>query len=34
MGHTDIETTRKHYYFNNKTLEKSRPEIEKAVNYW
>lgn len=33
MGHTEIETTRKHYYFNNKTLDVSREMIENAIKY-
>jgi len=33
MGHTDIETTRRHYYFNNQTLKESRPQIEQAIKY-
>lgn len=33
MGHTEIETTKKHYYFNNKTLDDSRRMIENAIKY-
>lgn len=33
MGHTDIETTRKHYYFNDKDFETMSELIGKAINY-
>jgi integrase len=33
MGHTQIETTRKHYYFNNKNIEQNKKQIEKAIKY-
>lgn len=32
MGHKNIETTRKYYYFSNKNLETKRSQIRKAVN--
>lgn len=33
MGHTDIATTKRHYYFNNLSLSESRREIEQAIKY-
>lgn len=33
MGHTQIETTRKHYYFNNKNIEQNKKQIEEAIKY-
>lgn len=33
MGHTQIETTRKHYYFNNKNIEQNKEQIESAIKY-
>ena len=33
MGHTDIETTRNYYYFNDKSFDTMRYLISKAINY-
>lgn len=33
MGHTDIETTRRHYYYNDKSFDTMRDLIGKAINY-
>lgn len=33
MGHKDISTTRKYYYFANKDSEKERQQIRGAINY-
>lgn len=33
MGHADISTTRKYYYFSNKSVEKKREQIFRAMNY-
>ena len=33
MGHTDISTTRKYYYFSNKSEDKKREQILRAMNY-
>ena len=32
MGHKDIMTTKKYYYFSNKSDEKKYEQIEKAVS--
>lgn len=33
MGHTNIETTRKFYYYGNKSKEKEREQIRNAINF-
>lgn len=33
MGHTSIDCTRNHYYFNNKSDEEAVKQIEKAISY-
>lgn len=33
MGHTDIETTKSYYYYNDKTFDKMADMIGKAINY-
>lgn len=33
MGHKDISTTRKYYYFSNKTQEEQRKQIENAIKF-
>ena len=33
MGHTNINTTKNYYYYNNKTVEYISNEIEKAMSY-
>lgn len=33
MGHTDISCTKNFYYFNNKTDEQARIQIERALIY-
>lgn len=33
MGHKDISTTRKYYYFANKDSDKKRRQIQNAINY-
>lgn len=33
MGHTDINTTRQYYYFNNKTNEEMTRQLKVALNY-
>ena len=33
MGHTSIDCTKNHYYFNNKSDEDAAKQIEKAISY-
>ena len=33
MGHVDIETTRKYYYYSNKNEEKRMEQVKSAVYY-
>ena len=33
LGHTDISTTRKYYYFSNKNTETKLKQINNAVNF-
>lgn len=33
MGHTSIDCTKNHYYFNNKSDEDAAKQIEKAILY-
>lgn len=33
MGHTSIDCTKNHYYFNNKNEEDAVKQIEKAISY-
>lgn len=33
MGHTSIDCTKNHYYFNNKSDEEAAKQIEKAISY-
>lgn len=33
MGHTDVATTRKYYYFSNKSEDKKRDQIAKAISF-
>ena len=33
MGHTDIECTKRYYYFNNKSADEMQRQIEKAIYY-
>lgn len=33
MGHTTIETTRKFYYYGNKSKEKTREQVRNAINF-
>ena len=34
MGHADISTTKKLYYFSNKTRKAKEEQIEQAVYFW
>ena len=31
MGHSDIQTTRQHYYRNNKTEDEAKEQLRKAI---
>lgn len=33
MGHTNVETTRKFYYYGNKSKEKAREQVRNAINF-
>lgn len=33
MGHTDISTTKKYYYYNDKNMEEIRKKLNNAINY-
>lgn len=33
MGHTDIATTRKFYYYSNKTKEKTQEQVKRAISF-
>ena len=33
MGHSDINTTRKYYYYSNKSLEYNEKQIENAISF-
>ena len=33
MGHSDIATTRKYYYYSNKNSQNNQNQIEKAISF-
>ena len=33
LGHTDISCTKNFYYYNDKSVEEAREQIEKAISY-
>jgi hypothetical protein len=33
MGHSDISTTKKLYYFSNKTMKNKEKQIENAISF-
>ena len=34
MGHADITTTKKYYYFSNKSAESKMKQINAAISFW